>query len=427
MFRPEVIYNIGTRGTQALGGVATIFLITIYLSETDQGFYYTIQSLAASYVLFELGLSNTLINFFSNPSSRHENKFSEFTYNDKDLFAGAIILYLGLSILAMFFLSFVGYFFLVSELRSDLIPIWFIIVASIAFNLNTLPHVVYIEAKGGVIDTNRMRLIQAFISLASLWIGLVLGFKLYALAIYFCSITLCQLAFIFFRKEHVKTLKEVVFSVSKVEYLFREVFSTQAKVSLTWLFGYFTSAGLVPVIMKMHGSEIAGQFGMALQVSNLLMMVCYAFISTRVPFWGGVLGRGHILGFERDFRTRQYISTILYLLGSILIISIINLVRVYDFGFAHRVLEAPELILIFLNGLITLSVLSDAAFIRINKLELHQYQSVSYSITLLILWAIFSSETFVSHLIIWLLCNIVLGFFLSKLLKQLFMKRYKEY
>ena len=94
ILRPEVVFNISTRAAQAFGGLASIVLISRFLSPEDQGYYYAIQAFAASYVLFELGLSNTLINFFSNSKVSDGEAISKSRLSDGDMLAGAVYLYL---------------------------------------------------------------------------------------------------------------------------------------------------------------------------------------------------------------------------------------------------------------------------------------------------------------------------------------------
>ena len=423
VFRPEVSYSIAARLVQAIGGIGTMLLISLYLSEIEQGYYYAIQSLAASYVLFEMGLSNTLVNFFSNQSSDSSQSNNKSHDTARKLFAGSLILYLVMSVVAVLALLILGYMYLISEQRSDLVTVWVLITASIGINLNLLPHTVFIEAKGGVISTNKMRLVQAVFSLACLWAGLASGLGILSLAIYFCAMSLSQLLFILGRKSHITLISKLAISIFDFKKLVKQIFSTQLKVSLTWMFGYFTSAGLVPVIMKIHSPEIAGKFGMALQITTLVLMVSYSLISTRVPFWGAALAASEVSDFKRDFRKRQYAAFILYFLGAVAVLSSIYILIYMKVGFTSRILEPSLLGLLFLNGFFTLSVLCDAAYIRINKVEIHHYQSILYSIVFYLSLFLALKAEFQSHVLILLACNIIFGFGFSKFLKQIYIHR----
>lgn len=424
ILRPEVNYNISTRLFQAFGGLVSIILISEFLSQIDQGFYYTIQSLAASYILFELGLSNTLVNFFSNSNNKAANKVNLNSINKFDLFSGSLLMYFFISIVAFFVLFFLGFLFLLSESRQDLLMVWLIISASISVNLNLLPHIVFIESNGFVIDVNKMRFYQAITSLLVLWIALVLGFQIFSLAFYFFCISICQLVFLLTRKNHLILLRKLSYSYKNLKHLLKAVFTTQAKVSLTWIFGYFTAAGLVPIVMKIHGPEIAGKFGMALQISTLCMMIAYALISTRVPYWGHTIAKNKFTTFRNDFLFRQKMALFLYVTIILSVLLVIAILRNYDLNFVDRILAPRELFLLFFNGFITLAVLIDAAFVRIHKTEIHHYQAISYTSSVLLAWWIFSLYSLNFHLYLLILCNLTLGLAMSKFLKYKFLNSY---
>jgi hypothetical protein len=424
ILRPEVVFNISTRATQAFGGLVSIVLISRFLSVEDQGYYYAIQAFAASYVLFELGLSNTLINFFSNSKVSDDEAISKSRLSDGDMLAGAAYLYLCISLCMATILSVTGYFYLLSEARADLIGSWLLIISCIFVNLNCLPYLIYIEAKGGVIAINKMRLIQSLVSITALCLSLIYGLGVQSLGIYFTSVALVACLFFVVERNYRNLILNVHFLKETLHYLLKLILSTQIRVSLSWLFGYFTMAGLVPIILKIHGPEIAGRFGMTLQIVTLIMMVCFAFVSTRLAHWGALLSLAKHQEFETDFKLRKKYSVLSYITVSILFMIVIGVLRSNGFDFALRLEEPFFIILFLLNGFVTLIVMNDAAYIRIQKMELHHSQAIVYAVTLVLAILILKGEDYMLHIFIWLGCNIFLGFFLSKILIKKFRKKH---
>lgn len=58
-----IAYSSAARIVQAGSNIVTIFFLAKYLSQEEQGFYYTFGSLVAVQVFFELGLTNIITQF----------------------------------------------------------------------------------------------------------------------------------------------------------------------------------------------------------------------------------------------------------------------------------------------------------------------------------------------------------------------------
>ena len=61
----SIAYTTSARIIQVLGAVLNLFLISIFLSKEEQGYYYTFGSIIAIQVFFELGLNSVIIQFAS--------------------------------------------------------------------------------------------------------------------------------------------------------------------------------------------------------------------------------------------------------------------------------------------------------------------------------------------------------------------------
>ena len=263
--------------------------------------------------------------------------------------------------------------------------------------------------------------------MTTLCFSLIYGLGVQSLGIYFATVALVTCLFLVAEKNYRNLILNVHFSKETLHHLLKLIFLTQVKVSLSWLFGYFTMAGLVPIILKIHGPEIAGRFGMTLQIVTLIMMVCFAFVSTRLAHWGGLLSLDNRQEFETDFKLRKNCSVFTYITASILFLIVIGVLRSNGFNFALRMEEPLFIMLFLLNGFVTLIVMNDAAYIRIHKVELHHFQAIIYAVSLVLTIFMLRGGDYMLHILIWLGCNVLLGFFLSKILVKNFRKERRNF
>ena len=75
-----IAYSSAARIVQAGSNIVTIFFLAKYLSQEEQGFYYTFGSLVAVQVFFELGLTNIITQFVA-----HEYAYVT-VENDKSIY-----------------------------------------------------------------------------------------------------------------------------------------------------------------------------------------------------------------------------------------------------------------------------------------------------------------------------------------------------
>ena len=59
-----------SRGLTSISGLILLIYISLYLDELERGFYYTLQAIGGIQIFFELGLSQSLLYFFSRFSGR---------------------------------------------------------------------------------------------------------------------------------------------------------------------------------------------------------------------------------------------------------------------------------------------------------------------------------------------------------------------
>ena len=102
-----IAYSSAARIVQAGSNIVTIFFLAKYLSQEEQGFYYTFGSLVAVQVFFELGLTNIITQFVA-----HEYAYVT-VENDKSIYKSRLSSLLHFCIKWYFYLSILLFFILI--------------------------------------------------------------------------------------------------------------------------------------------------------------------------------------------------------------------------------------------------------------------------------------------------------------------------
>jgi O-antigen/teichoic acid export membrane protein len=64
-------YTLSARIIQAFGSFVSLYLIALYLTKEEQGFYYTFGSILAIQVFFELGLNGIITQYAAHESAQN--------------------------------------------------------------------------------------------------------------------------------------------------------------------------------------------------------------------------------------------------------------------------------------------------------------------------------------------------------------------
>lgn len=119
----------------------------------------------------------------------------------------------------------------------------------------------------------------------SVWLGLILGIKLYALAL--SSLVSVVIGLIYLNKQHIICQLKKIWKLQSsytVSYK-NEIFPLQWKVALSWVSGYFIYQLFNPILFQYVGAEVAGQMGMTMQVVNAIQAFAFSWMSTKIPIY----------------------------------------------------------------------------------------------------------------------------------------------
>jgi O-antigen/teichoic acid export membrane protein len=388
-----VLFTISSRGVQAGGALFSIFLVSIYLTKAEQGYYFTFGSVLAIQVFFELGLSSIIAQYVA-----HE--VAHVSWDSSTEISGSVDRLSRLSSLLHFFIkwfavSSVLLFFILLSLGiifftkfgklsdnvSWLYP-WIVITFSTSCLLFMSPFMYFLEGLGKVKEVAKIRLLQQALQILILVLSLTGGLRLFSSPLANLLSMIVLPTYLYFSKN--KTILENIWkklSVERVNYR-KEIFPMQWRIALSWSSGYFMYQLFNPIIFAHDGPVAAGQMGITLAVLNGILTIALSWINTKIPLYSTLIARNQFSTLDSIFyKTLKQVAVIsLLMIGAY--VSVVYYLQSTQNSFGSRFLEFIPLLMLSLTTYANLYISSLAIYLRCHKEEpLLQYSLVMAILT----------------------------------------------
>lgn len=381
----SIAYSSGSRVVGGLAGVLSVFFITTFLTDVEQGFYFTFGSILALQVFFELGLTGIMTQYVAHEVSHltlNENLQYEGEEKYRSRLASLIHFcvkwYAVLSVLVLVFLIIVGiaYFTRYGSYHSSIswkLP-WLLICVGTSIKLFQAPFNSIYMGFGKVKEMSKIGFWQQVIIPVTTWMGLICGMKLYVMGIgYILSVIVWQ---IYVRQTK---LDMIVFNLWKVKVTervvyFKEIFPYQWRIALSWVSGYFIFQLFNPVLFATEGAVVAGQMGMTLQALGAIQAFSFSWLNTKVPLYSKLIALKDYAQLDMIFKKtlKQMVAVCFMLLVAFFfIIWLLNITKL-EFGgnvIAGRFLSYWPMLLMMIPVFLQQYISSWATYLRCHKQE----------------------------------------------------------
>ena len=388
----SIAYSSGSRVIQGLAGVGSVFFISTFLTDVEQGFYFTFGSILALQVFFELGLTGIMTQFIAHEVSHlYLNEQFEYVGDAKyksrlaSLVQFCVKWYSLLSVFVLTSLLIVGFVYF-KRYGSEHDNVnwqapWLLICIATAIKLFQSPFNSILMGLGKVKEMSKIGFWQQVILPSTIWIGLAMGFKLYVVGVsYMVSVILWQ---IFVRKSGLERIllnlwKEQV--NEKVSYL-KEIFPFQWKIALSWVSGYFIFQLYNPVLFATEGAIVAGQMGMTMQALNAIQAFSLSWLNTKVPLYSKLIALKEYVKldiiFNRTLKQMSFVCLLLLLaFWFVLFVFKVSGLEIGDVRLADRFLDLIPLFFLIIPAYIRQFTNSWATYLRCHKKEPYLLNSI---------------------------------------------------
>lgn len=379
-------YGVLTRLWGMLAGPVSILIIASRFSKEQQGFYYTINSLLAMQIFFELGLTGVIATFASHEFAslrwgeggrfdgdpEHRARFTSLVCKSAKWFGIASLL------LAVGLIP-VGLLFFGGEKSASVefswrIP-WVLAVLGTALNLMVVPFFAVIMGSGDVLTVNRREMLGGVIGTCISWLVMLLHGGLYAAAAVSFGNVIISWSYLTRRMpELLKLAWHGLFSATGKAMASGglswkdEIWPLQWRSAVAWGAGYFIFQIFTPVLFKYHGATVAGQMGMTMSACNALLAVCVTWINARSPEFGKFIAMRQWTALDQLFSKVFKQSLLIAVGGAVAGWALIYYVQM-NFQLGQRFLSAHQVALLLAAIVIMIVNNGFAVYLRAHKQE----------------------------------------------------------
>jgi hypothetical protein len=298
----HVLVTLLFRGWGILAGAATVFLLPLWISPTEQGYYFTFGSVLALQIFFELGLNQIVMQLVSHEVAHlTETADGRLTGDESHLgrlssLAGLIRLWYGVAALLFAVIGGVAgaIFFLQkgTEPLSVWLGIWVVLVSATAVNLWLSPGLAVMEGCGKVGQVARLRLVQSVLGYAILWATLLSGCGLWATTVVPVVSALCTGYWLKTHGNVLQWLSGRAVDIKNQLSWRKDVLPLQWRIALSWASGYLIFNLFTPMVFSHHGAVEAGRLGMALTVFSAISTIGMSWVNAKAPNFTMHIARG---------------------------------------------------------------------------------------------------------------------------------------
>jgi len=373
-----VLLGILSRFWSIVAGLITLLLVAYKFSPQLQGYYYTFFSIIAFQFILELGFGNNIIQFASHEWSKLSLDNKGKIIGDKESLSRLQSLaqaffrwYYLASIILTSGLAVCGYLFFSKNNDANInwmLP-WFSLCICNGILFCLLPIWSLLEGCNQILKLYIYRLVKAVLLSVSLWIAISLGAKLWAITISSIVIMVSASVFLMWKcRLFLKTLLFTAPSGSIINWR-QEVLPLQWRTVIVYLVGPFSVNLFVPVLFKYHGSVIAGQMGMTMNLLSVVFAMPSSWINPKIPKFGILMASKKYRELGKLFWYTTKIYWVIAIVGAVIIWLAILVLNEIKNPLAKRFLPMLPITILMLAQLIVVIAVPFAIYLRAHKKE----------------------------------------------------------
>ena len=381
-----ILYAVSARVWTVASNIVTVVLMVRFLTPIEQGYYFTLTSLVALQVIFELGFSFVILqhaaheraHLILNPDGTVEGnpraharlasilKLTLHWYSKATIVLGTVLVPSAI------------YFFARNEQPNSNIH-WFLatLVLSgatiVAFFID--PLFSFLEGCGQIREVARMRLGQSVLGTVFAWTCMLTHHGLFAPGLIVATLPLIGSLFLWRRRGFLIGLLRYPASKHLISWR-DEVWPFQWKIAVSWICTYFTRQVFTPILFHYRNPVEAGQMGMTISVVGYIASIVLSWMTTKAPVFGSMVARREYDELDRlFFRTLRQAMSFFAIMCASCMGGVIILERYFP-TLAARIVSPSAFVIILLGTIGTVYVQSLAIYLRSFKREPLIWQSV---------------------------------------------------
>ncbi len=382
----HVLVTLLFRGWAIVAGGVTILLLPLWLSPTEQGYYFTFASVLALQIFFELGLNQIVMQLVSHEVA-HLTETADGRLTGKEAHLGRLsslarLISRWYGVAALLFALIGGIagavFFTQkgTEPMSVWLGIWALLICATAANLWLSPGLAVMEGCGKVGQVARLRLVQSVLGYASLWVLLLAGAGLWAATAVPVVSAVCTGYWLMAHGNMLRWLSSRAADV-KTQLSWRtDVLPLQWRIALSWVSGYLIFNLFTPMVFSRHGAIEAGRLGMALTVFTAISTIGMSWVNAKAPNLTMHIARGERRELNSLFKALFLRSTTVIALTSVGVVLVAWYLNKTGFPLMMRIASPGVLAVLAVVTTVNAMVFAMAIYMRAHREEPMLAQSI---------------------------------------------------
>jgi hypothetical protein len=372
--KSAVVFTQANQLFRGLSGIFTLILIPLFLTKEQQGYWFTMTSLAALAMLAELGFFQVTLQF-----AAHEFAYLKFEGNDivgsedrkkrlASLFVFCTKWALSVAVVAFPVILLVGFLFL-SQQKTGVtwsIP-WVVYVAGGSVTFFTSAILCFLEGCNLVATIQRLRLLIAAITMVLMWLGLVFRFGLYALSLSMLAGALCGIYMVW--RRYGPLFGTFITESRAAAYSWgRHILPLLWRYALSWSSGYFIFQVYPPLAFQFHGPVEAGKVGLSLTLWMGVLAISNSWLYAVTPRLNMLVSKRDWAGLDALFWRNLALSGATYLTGAIAVLTLIRLMQ-GRYAIIDRFSDPLSMLLLAIIWFLQVIINGLATYLRAHKQE----------------------------------------------------------
>jgi O-antigen/teichoic acid export membrane protein len=389
-----IIFTVLARLLQIVSSVGTVLLIVHFLSDVEQGYYYTLLSLVALQIVFELGFSFVVLQLAAHETA-HLTIYLDGRIEGSSVVQARLASVLKLTVrwysraavVLVVILLPVGIVFFSRKTQAEANVTWLgpwvsaVLAVSISFLLTPLYS--FLEGCNKIQQVAKVRMYQALMVLVISWSTIMSGHGLYACAMVNSGTILVGGVYLIKQRQLLLRLLRYPVGDNAVSWR-QEVWPFQWKSAVSWFCSYFTLQIFVPILFTNRGPVEAGKLGVSLSVVGYLPIVALCWITTKAVTFGRLVELGRVKDLNAlFFRTLKQAFVLIVILAVGCLSAIICAQHILP-AIAKRMETPVVFALLLLAAISSFIVQGLAIYLRSFKKEPYLVQSLITAILTLV-------------------------------------------
>ncbi|CQH43179.1 hypothetical protein [Yersinia frederiksenii] len=365
--------------TIAAGGLL-IILIPLFLTASEQGYFFTFASLIAMQVFFELGFNYVIVQFIGHEMANiHVTSDGHLEGDQRSIsrvYSVITLLKKWYTVVALVFfviVFFAGFYFFQhnGDLNiHDWLPSWTLLVLFSSLNLFISPFLAVLEGMGFVGQVAKIRLIQSIVGYTVLSILFICKAGLISIPVVSGTAALFSFFWVVSRYGKILFKPEInnIILNEKISW-YKDIFPFQWRIALSWLSGYFIFQLFNPMLFAHQGAIEAGRIGLTLATFSAMLSLSMSWVTAKSPTMARLVAEKRKNELNSLFLSLMKNSGMLNLLVSASFLIFVFILNSFHVNLVKRIASFDVLILLFVISIANHAIFSMAAYMRCHKEE----------------------------------------------------------